>query len=148
MRGAWLVGFSGGSYHALALAGDDRVRAAGVVTVGGLLDLTGEERGQFRAFAGAVLAGTDLRAIAGPRFLSDAFRAAHPEAVAKVEAWLGATSGENLAAELRAFAECPDLTPRVAALDVPALADTTRAALDWRPRGPGLLADIAGYFRP
>ena len=37
---------------------------------------------------------------------------------------------------------------RFAALDVPALADTTRAALDWRPRGPGLLADIAGYFRP
>lgn len=59
--------------------------------------------------------------------------------------------GDGLGLPTRAAAEADahfGWFARFAALDVPALADTTRAALDWRPRGPGLLADIAGYFRP
>lgn len=120
-RGAWLVGFSGGAYHALAIASDARVRAAGVVTLGGMLGFS-DQRAQMRDFAAAVAAGADLHHVAGPRFLSERYRDAHPEAVRKVEAWLDATSPENLAAELRAFADAPDLTERVAALDVPIVA--------------------------
>jgi 3-oxoadipate enol-lactonase len=116
----WLVGFSGGAYHALAIAA--QVRAAGVFSLAGLLDLTDEERAGQRSFADAVAAGVDLRPLAGPRFLSDAYRAAHPESAGRVARWLDATSSENLAAELRVITTMPDLTPRVAALDVPVIA--------------------------
>jgi hypothetical protein len=43
------------------------------------------------------------------------------ERVPEVEAWLGATSGANLAAELEGLASAADLTARVNPLDVPVL---------------------------
>ncbi len=119
--GAWLVGFSSGAYHALALAGDARV--AGVFALAGVHGIAGaEEAAQFRALADAVERGDDLRPVAGLRFLSETFRAAHPEAVAKVERWGEATSRANLAAELRAYASAPSLLEPIAALEVPVFA--------------------------
>lgn len=158
-RGAWLVGFSAGGYHALALATDRRLRAAGVVALAGMLGVSDDERGQMRGLADALASGADLRAIAGPRFLSEAFRAEHPGAVAKVEAWLGATSAANLAAEIRAVTDGPDLTERVAALDVPIVArvgsldvatppDKSRAIVKAAKRGVLQLVAGVGHALP
>ena len=119
---AWLVGFSAGAYHALALAGRPALRVRGVTTLGGLLALGDDERAGFRQLADALEAGADLRPIAGPRFLSEKFRALHPERVADVERWLTATPRENLVAELRGFADAPDLTERVHTLSIPVVA--------------------------
>lgn len=117
---ASIVGFSGGAYHALALACRARVRVDAVVSLAGLLGLSPEEKDGFRQFAAGVLAGADLKPLAGPRFLSAHART--PENVAAVEKWLDATPRENLAAELLAFVEADDLTAKIRALAIPILA--------------------------
>lgn len=118
----WIVGFSGGGYHALALALRPALGVRGVTVLAGIASLDDADRAGFRGFADALLGGADLRDIAGPRFLSETFRTSHPERVRDVEAWLDATTRENLAAELRAFAEAPDLLPSLAALTIPVVA--------------------------
>jgi pimeloyl-ACP methyl ester carboxylesterase len=117
-----LVGFSGGAYHSLALASRGVLRVRRLVSLAGLMTLTAEERAGFRQFAAMIRQGADLRSIAGPRFLSAAFRASHPERVVEVERWLGATTPDNLVAELEAMAASEDLTDRVRALAIPILA--------------------------
>jgi 3-oxoadipate enol-lactonase len=117
-----VVGFSGGAYHALALATRAVLPIDRVVCLAGLMALSPADREGFKGFAGAVRQGIDLHGIAGERFLSPAFRAAHPEAVRAVTEWIDATSPANLANELDAFVVAPDLDARVAALGVPILA--------------------------
>ena len=116
---ASIVGFSGGAYHALALACRARVRVRSVVSLAGMLSFDGAERDGLRQFAAGLLAGADLRSLAAPRFLS--VRARSPANVAAVESWFDATSRQNLAAELAALADAEDLTHRVGALTIPIL---------------------------
>ena len=117
-----LVGFSGGGYHALALAVRGNLAVTQVVCLAGLMAQTQAGRDGFRQFAAALRQGVDLHGIAPDRFLSPAFRATHPDAVRAVTAWLDATPPANLANELEAFAAAPDLDAGVAALTVPILA--------------------------
>jgi 3-oxoadipate enol-lactonase/3-oxoadipate enol-lactonase/4-carboxymuconolactone decarboxylase len=117
---ASFVGFSSGAYHALALACRGRVAADAVVSLAGFLGFEASERDSMREVAKLLRQGANLRALAGPRFLCESARSG--ERVASVEAWFDATSPENLAAEMVAFADAEDLTSRVAALDARVLA--------------------------
>lgn len=117
---ASFVGFSGGAYHALALARRGVVKSTAVVCLAGLLGLSAEERSGFLQLAAAVEGGADLRDVAAARFLSSHART--PGNVAAVQAWLVATSAANLAAEMRALADAPDLSDGVRQLDIPVLA--------------------------
>ncbi|MGO8992647.1 MAG: alpha/beta fold hydrolase [Polyangiaceae bacterium] len=117
-----IVGFSGGVYHALALASRGILNVRQVISLAGLMALTPADREGFKGFAAALRQGVDLRDIAADRFLSPAFKATHSDAVRAVAAWLDAISPANLANELDAFAVAPDLDVEVAALDIPILA--------------------------
>jgi pimeloyl-ACP methyl ester carboxylesterase len=117
-----LVGFSGGGYHALALAARGQLATGRVICLAGLMSQTPAGRDGFRQFAAALRQGVDLHGVAPDRFLSPAFKATHPEAARAVTAWLDATPPVNLASELDAFAAAPDLDDAVAALDVPIFA--------------------------
>jgi pimeloyl-ACP methyl ester carboxylesterase len=122
IRRASLVGFSGGAYHALALACHGIVEASCLVLLGGFATFTAEERAGYRQLSESIARGDDLRALMGPRSLSTAFRAKRPECVATVEGWFEATSPSNLSAEFAAFAHGEDLTPRLPGLTAPILA--------------------------
>jgi len=112
---AAVVGFSAGAYHALHLAVRGRFAIDRVITLAGFADLSAEERGGMRGFAAALRAGANLDGVATARFLSPPFAKTHPDACARVEAWLRATSRENLARELDACAESPPLLDMCAA---------------------------------
>lgn len=117
-----LVGFSGGGYHALALAYRAHVDVTAVALLAGVMQVTPAEGESFHALAAALRAGQDLRVHMRPRMLSPGFRQRHPERVVEVERWLDATSAANLAAELEVFAAAPDLSEKVGALRIPVLA--------------------------
>jgi len=104
-----LVGFSGGGYHALALAARGQLATGRVICLAGLMSQTPAGRDGFRQFAAALRQGVDLHGVAPDRFLSPAFKATHPEAARAVTAWLDATPPV-------------DLDDAVAALDVPIFA--------------------------
>jgi pimeloyl-ACP methyl ester carboxylesterase len=122
VRDAAYVGFSGGAYHALALAHRAVVPARSLVLLAGFMGLDDAGRAAFPEFARLLRQGADLRSVAGPRFLSAGYRARHPERAVEVERWLEATSPQNLAAELDAFAAADDLTDAVRAMTCPLLA--------------------------
>jgi len=104
-----VVGFSGGAYHALQLALRGVIAVDAVVVLGGFADLTAADRAGFVGLAAALRAGAPLAGVATSRFLSPTFAAAHPDARARVEAWIHATSPENLARELDAMVAAPSL---------------------------------------
>jgi pimeloyl-ACP methyl ester carboxylesterase len=108
VREAAFVGFSGGVYHAASIAARGRVRARSLVALAGAGSFSATARATYRQFAQMLRGGVDARPLMGPRMLSDAYRARHPEAVAEVESWIDATSVEVLAGELAAFADAPD----------------------------------------
>jgi pimeloyl-ACP methyl ester carboxylesterase len=122
IRRAALVGYSGGAYHALALACHGIVEASCLVLLGGFAAFTAEERAGYKQLSEALARGEDLRTLMGPRSLSAAYRAKRPESTTTVEGWVDATSPSNLSAEFAAFAHSEDLTPRLPGLMVPILA--------------------------
>jgi 3-oxoadipate enol-lactonase len=124
VREVSVVAFSAGVYRALALALSGRVRVTRLVLLGGFAGLTAEDRAAYQGFSSWVggmadLTDAALRQVAYQRFLSPAWRAAHPEAEAEVNAWLEATTPAALADELRAIAELEDLHPRLSEVTVP-----------------------------
>ena len=129
-----LVGFSAGAYRALAIACRAKMRVTHVLSLAGLCAVSPEEAGGFRGFAAALRARQDLRGLAGPRFLSPGFAAAHPDAVRQVEAWLDAAPGAVVAAELDAFAAAEDLALALAGLAIPVVARV--GAVDAAARPP------------
>jgi pimeloyl-ACP methyl ester carboxylesterase len=127
VREAAVVAFSAGVYRALALALSGRVRVTRLVLLGGFAGLSPEDRAAYRGFSDWVggmadLTGAELREVACGRFLSPAYRAAHPEAEAEVRAWLEATAPAPFSDELRALAESEDLHPRLSEVQVPVVA--------------------------
>jgi len=126
IRALAIVGFSSGGHHALALACRRRVEVARVVSLAGFAALTPADRDGMRGLAamlsapGADLQSADLRAIARQRFLAPRF-AGDAAAVARVEAWLGATSAPVLADELLAETEVV-LRPQLGDLAIPVVA--------------------------
>ncbi len=113
-RAVKIVGFSGGAHLALRVATRSVVRVDALVALGGVGDFTDEERAGTRQLAALVRRGPLPSGVAGGRFLSRAFAAAHPEAAARVEAWGAATSGANLARELEAIAGGSPVLPSLA----------------------------------
>jgi pimeloyl-ACP methyl ester carboxylesterase len=122
LRRVAVVGYSGGAFHALALALRRNVEVTLVVSLAGMTSIADAERQPFREAAAGIASGAiDLRVMAAPRFLAPAYQA-QPEAVAHVLAWVEATTPENVAAELVALANADDLAPRVHELDIPIVA--------------------------
>jgi 3-oxoadipate enol-lactonase len=119
-----VVGFSGGGYHALHLAVRGVVKVDRVVALGAFGELSAEERVGTTGLATAVRAGSNVAGIPTQRFLSPAFAAAHPDACARVEAWLRATTPANLATELDALAAAPSLLAKLAGFEGTVLART------------------------
>jgi len=117
-----LVGYSMGGYRALSLA--LRLPVRGVFVLAGFADLSPEERTGMRDFAAALRAGINLRHVAGPRFLSDAHRAAQPGDISKVEAWLDLATPETIADELEDLAVCPSLLPHLHSIQSPVVLRT------------------------
>lgn len=123
-----LVGFSGGAYHALHLAVRGVLTVDRIVVLGGLGDPSPEERAGLRATAQALRSGVSLAGVATARFLAPQFARTNPAACARVEAWLRATTPENLATELDALSEAPPLLARLSTFQGRVLART--GALD------------------
>jgi pimeloyl-ACP methyl ester carboxylesterase len=136
-----LVGFSGGAWRALELAGEPQLGCRGVVCLSGIAALEAAERDGFRQFAQALRSGADLRPLAGPRFL--ARRVNDPEAVAAVQGWIEAVAPASLAAELDSLASQPDVLPRVGALACPLLVRNGTSDLVCPPAKARAVSDAA-----
>jgi pimeloyl-ACP methyl ester carboxylesterase len=120
IREATFVGYSFGLYRAIALALRGRVRARAIVGLAGVAGYEPAQAAQFRELAKILGPETDLAAILETVMLSESARQ-RPDRVAEVRSWAGATSVEDLRAEIFAMSSAPDLLPRVAELDVPLL---------------------------
>ena len=118
IRRASLVGFSGGAYHAFAVATRRVIEVQRIISIAGFTTLTSAERASFEATAQLVVSGADWSNVALAAFFSPAWQG-RAEAVEIARDCTKATSGANLAAELRALARSEDLTVRVARLDLP-----------------------------
>lgn len=119
-----LVGLSGGAYRVLQLALDHpELAPRGVVQLGPLAGQSEDDRVRFRATADALEAGVDLIEPVRTMMFAPRFAQAYVEDTARIvrEAMLGATSTTVVATELRAFADAPDLRPRLGELRVPML---------------------------
>lgn len=119
---AALVGMSGGAYRALRMA-THGFGATAIVCLGGTAWTAPEEAPILRGFSDLARSLPDfkdpaIREMFANRMLSPPWRAAHPETVATVAAWLDATTPAVLADELAAFAALDDLRPALAHLDV------------------------------
>lgn len=118
---ATLVGFSGGGYHALALATRARVRVRGVLALGGLANLSDEERAGYAGMVGIIEAGTDLVDATHSKFFSREW-GVRPGMRDVTAACVAAVSPAYLAAEIRELSRSENLLPKLADLDVPVVA--------------------------
>ncbi len=142
---ASFVGFSGGSWRALALAVRGKIRPLRLALVGAFASLPEAQRAGFRAL-GASLPQTGFTAAQlAPLMLSPRSLAARPEeALARYGRVLAETSLDVIGAELVAFANAPDVEPDLAGLRLPLLCRV--GALDGStpvPQSQSLAAIIA-----
>lgn len=117
-----LVGYSLGSYHALALALRGKLKVESLTMLG---PWPGNDKQVLEAFAGYVPA---IRSGAVPwidvflgNCFSPEFAAAHPATVARVRAQISEASVHALIEELARFPAMPDLRPRLTEVQVPVL---------------------------
>jgi 3-oxoadipate enol-lactonase len=151
-----IVGFSGGAHHALRLATRRILGVGTIIALGGVGDLSAEERAGIRQFAQTLRQAPLPPGFAAARFLSPSFAAEHPDAVRRVDAWAAATSAENLAAELEAFADaepvlpdlasfCGRLVARTGSLDLAAPPSHAQAIARACPSGRLEIVEAAGH---
>lgn len=121
VRRAFLVGYSYGGYHALALALGGRVQIDRLVLLASLGWADPPVRGAFRSYAQAVRDGLQL----GPAFaqlaLPPGWAARHPDVAPRIAAAADRVARETYLAEFEAIAELQDLRPRLGGLRVPTL---------------------------
>lgn len=117
LRRIRIVGFSGGAHHALRIASRRFIEVDVLVALGGLGDPSAEERAGFRGLVADLRAGKGMAGLATALFLSPAFAHTHPDACARVEAWMTSTQPENLARELDAVADAAPVLPTLAAFE-------------------------------
>lgn len=112
-----IAGYSTGAYRALDLVLNRGVRADKLALVAGMATFPDDARAMRRALADELAGGyTDrLRAQLAPLMLA----APVPRHVAEIERWLEQIAPADLATELRALADVPDLTPRLGELRMP-----------------------------
>jgi 3-oxoadipate enol-lactonase len=118
-----LVGFSSGSYRALALALSGEFRVASVFLLAGFAFLDEPNREGFRGFVSLLRSGADpgspeFRTIMKERMLAPEFAKAHPDIAEGVADWLTLAPLEVQAADIAALAALVDLRPALAKLDV------------------------------
>jgi pimeloyl-ACP methyl ester carboxylesterase len=117
-----LVGYSLGSFHALALALRARLRVQSLMLLG---PFPGADRAVLDAFAGYVPLMKSGQVSWVDVFLTNCFTpefaAAHPATVAKTRAHIERSSGLALLEELQRFPAMVDLRPRLGELKVPVL---------------------------
>jgi len=116
-----LIGFSGGGYHALALASRRRVSVRSVVAVGGFANLTDAERERYRATADAIESGADLLDAFHATLFGSAWRD-RPGMREVTRACIAAASPKYLVSEVRQLATAEDLLPKLKTLDIPIIA--------------------------
>lgn len=117
-----LVGYSLGSYHALALALQGRLEVASLTMLG---PWAGADRSVLENFAMLASAAEEEQLPWVDVFLgncfSPTFAASHPATVALTRARIKQGSAAALVAELRRFPRMVDLRPRVSELKMPVL---------------------------
>lgn len=117
----WIVGFSGGSYRALDLVLAGELAVAGVVLMAPVAAISEAMAGALRGGAEAIAAGIDIAPSLLPGWFSEGFLDAHPQhALGIARAAVAAGSPAAVAADARAFADLPDLRPRLGQLPCPA----------------------------
>jgi 3-oxoadipate enol-lactonase len=115
---AHLVGHSGGTYRALAIAARGRLAVTSIVALSAVARFPEDVARGFVELAASLRGGADLAPMMDELMLSPAGRA-HADWVDEVRSWAKVSSGEDLARELEAFAGAPDLREAIARLDVP-----------------------------
>lgn len=113
-RVAAIVGFSSGAYRALDLVlrhGLQADRIVGLAPLAWMDDATCETLRGAAAALRADPTGDSVRGILPPRFLSEQWRASHPDDDVRVSSWLDLVDAATLAAELDAQTAAPDLRP-------------------------------------
>lgn len=118
---AVFVGFSGGAYRALDLALRAPALVSGVITLSGLAGFEADERSAYRGMARVLRehGAAALEPTVAKVFASDQLP---PGKSAQLGKWVYATPAASLARELDAFADAPDLTPKLRDLSCPVLA--------------------------
>lgn len=111
------VGNSAGAYRALRLAMDGASVQGLVLLAPFTGPATDEERIAWRGLAPLVRSDADLSGVVRERWLSKSERT-RPDADGIVD-WMNATSRENLANELEAMADLPDLVAACSAVTAP-----------------------------
>jgi pimeloyl-ACP methyl ester carboxylesterase len=118
---AGVVGCSLGGYRALSLACSRRVLVRCAVSLGGLAELSPQEREGLRAMGAAVREGR-LPFRLGEAAVSPTYAAAHPEVLRTVDRWSDLVDWRSIAAEYEAIAASPSLLPDLERLAAPVLA--------------------------
>jgi 3-oxoadipate enol-lactonase len=137
---AALVGMSGGSYRAAALALSGRLEVSAIAMLGPILHFDDEKKKALREFAEAVASGADLSAAMTELMLAPESRQA-PRAIADVATWLPSITPGPLRADMESFcADSPDYRAPLAASGIPLLLRV--GALD-AATPPGLSRDMA-----
>ncbi len=119
-----VVGYSLGTYHALALALEGRLRVTRLALLGPLAGLDPEVRSAFDGHARSVAEGMDLASlieIFWSLAVPEPWSAAHPADVARTRARLREASLATLSAEFQAIGRMVDLRPRLHELRAPVL---------------------------
>lgn len=144
VRAVDVVGISFGAYRALLLALDRRVAVRSIFTLAGLATIPADGRAGLLAGASALETGHDVWSTLVPGGFSEAYATRHPERVEAVLAEVRALNAVAVAAEMRAFAESPDLSGRVAELEIPIFA---RVGMADRALPPSASADLVRLAR-
>lgn len=142
VRDAAFIGASGGSYRSFAIATRGRIRVRGIAALGGLADVTPDEAAPLHGYAVILRSEAPVEPVLEQVMLTDLTRRSSV-AVADVLAWGAATSRENLAQELEAFARAPNLLAAVAALEIPILLRVGDADRSTPPERSHRIAAIA-----
>jgi 3-oxoadipate enol-lactonase len=144
---AALVGYSLGGYRALAIAVGGRIRATGLLLLGGFAHLDDQERAAYRQMTPLAAEGALPKGIASQRLLSPTFAAAHPGDGAHVDAWFEAIAHETLAYEARTLAGCEDLRSRLASIAAPIIAHAGTADVSIPPSRADEIARLVPHGR-
>jgi pimeloyl-ACP methyl ester carboxylesterase len=120
VREAMLIGLSGGSYRSFALATRGRIDVKAVVGLGAMADVLPGHAAKLIAYGEMIRRGDALEPLLEAINLTERGKT-NAVWLADIRSWATATSRENLAQELEAFARAPDLKPAIARLDIPIL---------------------------
>jgi pimeloyl-ACP methyl ester carboxylesterase len=121
VRSCVIVGHSGGTYRALAVALAGQVHVEAMVLLGAVAGFDDALRAQYEGLSVAVRGGADLRPMYRETATAPGFAARHPERMAEILSAVDACTAAVLADEFKAFASGEDLRPRLGDITSPTL---------------------------